>query len=243
MMSVSAKAHVLHEIEHLAHYVPGQGPLSEFVHHNTLHGEQHLPFERAIRGANARTGATGTLSEAAFLAHLRSGRIRLSDLNEAIDDRPGLNPQEVIPLGKELVTRRELLMALLLGECDPVSPARLGWLLSEDRAEVRLAPGLDDDARRAVLESLPEDQAVSALWRVCLKVHGLGDPRAVSPEEDVWSRPVESALDDAQALAARVVRRARPAPRPARLGARAHRKRPLRPGAPPADPLALGVSG
>ncbi|MBK9369165.1 MAG: DUF2309 domain-containing protein [Deltaproteobacteria bacterium] len=204
-MSVSAKDHVLHEIAHLAHYVPGQGPLSEFVHHNTLHGEQHLPFERAIRSANARTGADGTLSESAFLAHLRRGRIRLSDLYEAIDDRPGLNPQEVIHLGKEGVTRRELLMALLLGECDPVSPARLSWLLSEDRAEIRLAPGLDEHARRGVLESLTEDQAVSALWRVCLKVYGLGDPRAVSPEEDVWSRPVESALDDAQALAARVV--------------------------------------
>ena len=53
-----------------AHFVPEQAPLHTFVHHNTLHAFEHLPFDRAVVEAAKLFGAEPYQSEAAFAAHL-----------------------------------------------------------------------------------------------------------------------------------------------------------------------------
>ncbi len=77
--------HVLH---HAAHLLPQQGPIGVFVHHNTLHAFEHLPFEKAVLEAWQLFGAEAYMSEAAYRAELTRGRIRLEDIDAVLSAEP-----------------------------------------------------------------------------------------------------------------------------------------------------------
>ncbi len=78
--------HLLHELKH---YLPSQGPLKDFVHHNTLHAFQNMKFYDAIFKASAIFGFQTTFSLTGYRDLYRIGRITPDILAKVIEDRKG----------------------------------------------------------------------------------------------------------------------------------------------------------
>ena len=71
-------------IEYAAHFLPEQAPLQAFVHHNTLHAFEHLPFDEALARASELFGTESYQTELAFADHIASGRITSSDIENVL---------------------------------------------------------------------------------------------------------------------------------------------------------------
>ena len=78
--------HLLHELKH---YLPTQGPLKDFVHHNTLHAFQDMKFYDAINKASAIFGFRTTFSLAEYRDLYRIKRITPEILDRTIRERKG----------------------------------------------------------------------------------------------------------------------------------------------------------
>lgn len=75
------EAHVLHE---LAHFLPSQTPLKDFIHHNSLHAFQDLEFYEAIFTASKIFGYHVTLSMNEYRKLFKIGRISEEVLDRII---------------------------------------------------------------------------------------------------------------------------------------------------------------
>ena len=62
-------------IEHAAHLLPAQGPITVFIHHNTLHAFEELSFTDALKAAAKVFGCQPYLAEERYRAELNRGRI------------------------------------------------------------------------------------------------------------------------------------------------------------------------
>lgn len=78
---------ILHE---LRHFLPAQAPLKDFVHHNTLHAFQHLPFHQGLKQAKTQLGYQGYLPLEAYRDLFRSGKIKGQLLKNLLEDHFGL---------------------------------------------------------------------------------------------------------------------------------------------------------
>src|SRR4029079_1114800 len=66
---------IQHAIEHAAHLLPSQGPIKVFIHHNTLHAFEHLPFHEGVKRGGATYGCNPYLPEDRYREKLARGRI------------------------------------------------------------------------------------------------------------------------------------------------------------------------
>ena len=64
--------HIQHSIEHAAHYLPSQGPIEVFVHHNTLHAFEDMPFEAGVKAGGSLFGCHAFLPEEDVSAEARA---------------------------------------------------------------------------------------------------------------------------------------------------------------------------
>ncbi len=72
-------------IAHIAHWLPAQGPIKDFIHHNTLHAVQHLPFHEAVAVAAKMLGARSYLPLEDYQRLYRQGRIKSHAIDWAMD--------------------------------------------------------------------------------------------------------------------------------------------------------------
>ncbi len=80
------EAHVLHT---LRHYLPSQGPLKDFVHHNTLHAFQEMKFYEAIFKASQIFGYQVTFSLSEYRQLYSQKRISEDILDRVLRERKG----------------------------------------------------------------------------------------------------------------------------------------------------------
>ncbi|MGZ4998947.1 MAG: DUF2309 domain-containing protein [Methylomonas sp.] len=129
--SGSQRQIILDAIEHLDHVLPGQAPIHDFVHHNTLHGFEHLPFEQALAEFSALTGISCYLSDEQFREFYRQGRISDADIDEALGREPENGQSVVCRVDGKPLTRHQLWRLALVADLQPLTPAQFDWQVQE----------------------------------------------------------------------------------------------------------------
>lgn len=122
---------LLNVIEHAAHLLPAQGPIEVFVHHNTLHAFEKLPFDKAVRSAWEIYGAEPYLSKQRFRELFREGRIAESDLRTVLHE--DLGDEESVPVAG-LGSRFDWRLAMLLHSMQTAPEDELRWVIAETDA-------------------------------------------------------------------------------------------------------------
>lgn len=74
-------------VDKVAHWLPAQGPLKEFIHHNTLHAYQSWDFFEATRRASRLLGSRSLLRLDEYRQRLRGGQIRQEVLRQVAEQR------------------------------------------------------------------------------------------------------------------------------------------------------------
>jgi uncharacterized protein YbcC (UPF0753/DUF2309 family) len=163
-------------IDQLSHVLPAQGPISIFIHHNTLHAFEHLPFEEAVARAAERLGREPFLAESRYREKLTSGRILARDVEALLAEQLGARGAcDVAGLGSRLALWR----AVVLHGIPAATGRELSWILEETAVLSRFRSDLPANARSAstVLSELgdrvdDERRAVHRLWNACLQAVG-----------------------------------------------------------------------
>ena len=160
-------------IDRLAHLLPAQGPISIFIHHNTLHAFEQLPFEKAVAHAADRLGREPFLTESRYREKLAAGRILARDVDALLTEQLGSRgTSDVAGVGSRL----DLWRAVILHGIPAAAGRELSWILEETPALSRFRTDVPARARTAsaVLSDLDdrvgeERQAVRRLWNACIE--------------------------------------------------------------------------
>jgi len=133
-------------LAHAAHVLPAQGPIGVFIHHNTLHAYQHLPFHEAIAAASAELGVSGYLPESEYRRHRQRGRIARRDLEAVLARRAAAQAADAAaPLSRARIKRISVLFGVPEEE-----PVFIRWQLAELGATHKLRADVPDELREAL---------------------------------------------------------------------------------------------
>jgi len=160
------KTKLLHYLDHLGHILPGQATIREFVHHNSIHGFQHLPFEEAVKEVEALMGVHGYLSDDRNRALYQKGSITDEDLAAALAHDKALEIEKSICTTNQLfITRKDIYRIALLFDLQSISASKLNWLIEEMDVLRKVQPDVPEIVRTNLLKSSNnEESGISVLW-------------------------------------------------------------------------------
>ena len=124
-------------IEHVAHLLPAQGPITVFIHHNTLHAFEGLRFDEALRRGARIFGNEPYLPESQYRQALMQGRIRSTELEQVLREDLGERADADIA---GLVQRLQLRFAMLQYPVWSGTSDEMRWLIEETDSLRRLLP-------------------------------------------------------------------------------------------------------
>ena len=140
---------IANAIEHAAHLLPAQGPITAFVHHNTLHAFEEEEFDAAVRHGADVLGCQPYLSESDYRAMLANGRIRESDIDAVLLDDLGDRADELLGF---LGTRFSLYRTILIHSSHDHTVNHLHWFLNDNDVLNRFHRGVSEGAKQRYLD-------------------------------------------------------------------------------------------
>ena len=184
--SVSLRDLINRALVHLDHVLPAQAPIQDFVHHNTLHGYQHLPFEEALAEAEKLTGISAYLPENQSREFYSQGRINADDLTAAFAQNQQLKHEELVfNLGNKAIHRDDIYRVALLYDLQALSLSQLNWQIEElgvfDTFQADVPDAVQNTYITAQDSSSDSEHPVRQLWESLCAQLGL-KPEALHPE-------------------------------------------------------------
>jgi uncharacterized protein YbcC (UPF0753/DUF2309 family) len=85
--------------------------MKTFIHHNPIHGLEHLPFNKAIDEAKRFFGGNGYLPNEENRNYFKQGRITKESINEALKE---VSKDETVTIGDKKLSHHEVLQTLLI---------------------------------------------------------------------------------------------------------------------------------
>ncbi len=157
-----------HAVEHAAHLLPAQGPIGVFIHHNTLHAFQHLPFEEAVTSAGTVYGARPFMTEEAYREQFVLGRITSADVQAVVTNEANVKITDSLD-------RHALRSELLSHGPRDFEAAAVQWHLDETDILRVFRKDLGTDVRNRLLAGNPgEEGALRDLFSACLDLPAPG---------------------------------------------------------------------
>lgn len=178
------REHLLQIIDHLEHVLPGQAPIKDFVHHNTLHGYQHLPFQQALQLAHEITGHYGYMSQSEFVEYFNEGRITKSDLLHVIHNSTQFETEKLWWKDEDRsINIAELVYTAMHYGKGEISESKLNWLIKEENVLSRCRDDCPTISRQQFVSKINESDAMGQLWEACLAILDIQHNDSLHPED------------------------------------------------------------
>lgn len=157
-------ARLLQAIEHSSYLLPTQGPITVFIHHNTLHAFEDLTFDEAVQRGAEVFGCQPYLTETRYHDELVKGRIAFDDLRADLHKDLRNTANDTVT---NSTSRLDLRLAMLQYPVWTGTSAELEYVLAESDALKRVRYDVSSATRARMI-------AKTRRW-VIRELRGTGD--------------------------------------------------------------------